>query len=801
MEETGAVGQRIPKLDAVDKVTGRAVYIQDLQVPGMLHGKILRSKFPHARIVRLDTSRAKKLLGVRAVITAPDVPEIRLGFMKDQTALKTGKVRSYRDEVAAVAAVDPDIAGEALDLIEVEYELLPGVFDPEEALKEGAPLVHEENKSNLIKLPWRLTAGDVETARRESAHVAEDRFELTWVTHCCLGTEGIIADFDLRNNLTVHRNTQIPFLAQRDFNDALRAMGLNNSLSRIIKPTIGGGFGSKLDTYAFEYIAILLAYVTRKPVKILQSREEEFRFTSTRQPAIVHIAQGCDSQGRLTFRDVRMTLDNGAYISWGATTPSVMMMPISSLYKVPNVRYVAECVYTNNTWAQAMRGYGNPQATFAIESNLDQLAQAAGFDPLEFRMLNANEPGESTPQGFQVTTCGLKECIQEVGRRLDWQHHRARPAKKSRGVGMASLIHVGGGARVYKSDGCGTMIKVDDYGRVNVFTGATDIGQGAETVIAQMAADEIGVRPADIKVIDNDTDVCPWDVGVHASRTTFVAGNSAVLAARKVREKLFELAAPEFMPRVLAGLKKRQKKDPAFQLPDLDYSRVCDPSEFGMKDNVLFLKEEPDNPLLRVELTEILRAAHYSPGGTMVMAEHFYDPDNENLNREFKGNLSKTYAYGTHGAEVEVDEETGKVKVLKYIAAHDVGRAINPMLLEGQIYGAAIMGAGYALTEQLILEKGEVMNPNFRDYKLLTAKDRIPVEPVIIETRDQDGPYGAKGIGEPGCVPSAPAIANAIYDAVGVRIRSLPMTPEKILAALKEKRSEKQPSPKQGEKP
>lgn len=773
METLSSVGKRIPKIDAVDKVTGRAAYIQDLKVPGMLYGKILRSKFPHARIVRIDTSKAKKLLGVRSVITAEDVPQIRYGFIKDQPVMKTGKVRSYRDELAAVAAIDPDIAEEAIHLIEVEYEALPGVFDPIEAMKPDAPLVHEENKSNVLKLPWKLVAGDVEEARNASAFVAEDEFEVTWVTHCCLGTEGIIADFDLRNNLTTYRNTQIPSLAHRDYKDALKVMGLPDAKVRIIKPTIGGGFGSKLDTYGFEYIAILLAYVTRKPVKIQKTREEEFRYTSTRQPAIVRIAQGCDKDGRLTFRDISMILDNGAYTSWGATTPSVMMMPISSLYKVPNVRYEAKCVYTNNTWSQAMRGYGNPQATFAIESNLDQLAEASGIDPFEIRMKNANEPGEVTPQRFKVTSCGLKDCLEEVGKRLDWGNRKKGDRKTGRGFGLASLIHVGGGARVYKSDGCGTIVKVDDFGNVDVFTGATDIGQGADTIIAQIVAEVIGVLPQDVNILDRDTDVCPWDVGVHASRTTFVAGNSAVLAARKVKEKILQLAA---------GYVDRWKdKDGTKHEIKLD----SDPKNLVIKERMVYSTKEPEK---RIALGKILRGAHYEKNGTMIMAEAFYDPDNENLDRDFKGNLSQAYAYGAHGVEVEVDRETGKVKILRYIAAHDVGKAINPMLLEGQIYGGAAMGVGYALTERLILEKGEVMNPNFRDYKLLTAKDVIPVEPVIVETIDEAGPYGAKGIGEPGLVPTAPAIANAIFDAIGVRIKDLPMTPEKILKALKEKK-------------
>jgi xanthine dehydrogenase molybdenum-binding subunit len=762
MQDFINIGKRIPKMDAEEKVTGKAVYIHDLKIPGMLYGKILYSPHPHAKILRIDTSEAERLPGVKAVLTGYNTPPIKFGFYKDNPPLKANKVRSYRDEVAAVAAIDPDIAEEAINLIEVEYEILPAIFDPEEAMKEGAPLIHEEHvggkekkPTNVLNLPWRLIAGDVDEARKNSDYVAEDRFKVTWVAHCCLGTSGCIAQFDLKNNLTMYSNTQIPSLAQKDYLDALSAMGIQGKKVRVIKAVIGGGFGSKLDTYAYEYIAILLAQRTRKPVKIIFSREEEFFATSPRQPAIIDIAQGCTKDGRLTFRDTKMTLDNGAYTSWGATTPSVMMMPISSLYKVPNIRYVAKCVYTNNTWSQAMRGYGNPQATFAIDSQIDILAEMAGIDPLDFRMKNANTPGELTPQNFRINTCGLRECIDVVAQKLDWRQNRGR--RDGRGIGMASMIHVGGGARVYKSDGCGTIIKIDDFGTVNVITGATDMGQGSDTVIAQIVAEELGVRIEDIVVTHTDTDICPWDVGAHASRTTFVAGNSARGAAKKVKEQLLEVAAKSIGE---------------------------SPENLDIRDRTIFSKNDPEK---KSPLGKILRAAHYAAGGKMVMAEHFYDPANENLDREFKGNLSVTYAYGTHGVEVEVDKETGQVKILKYIAAHDVGRAINPMLLEGQVYGGATMGIGYTLTERLILQNGKVMNPNFLDYKMLTAKDVPNIEPIVVETDDQFGPFGAKGIGEPGLVPTAPAIANAIYDAVGIRIKELPITPEKILAALKEK--------------
>lgn len=755
MEELPTIGQRIPKKDAPLKVTGSAVYIHDLKLPGMLHGKILYSKYPHAKIVAVNTSKATKLPGVRAVITGADIPVFKIGVIKDNPPLKTGKVCSMRDEVAAVAATTPEIADEALDLIEVEYEELPAVFDPVEAMKEGAPLIHEEMKSNVLKLPWRLLAGDVDEAKRHATFFVEDTYTTPWVTHCCLGTSGCVASLDLNNHLTMYSNTQIPSLAQKDYIEAMAAMGYKDRKVRIIQSFIGGAFGSKLDTYCYEYIAIFLAAKTRKPVKIIFSREEEFFATSPRQCTITKISQGCDRQGNLLFREMDMILDNGAYTSWGATTPSVMMLPISSLYRVPNVRYTARCVYTNNTYSQAMRGYGNPQATFAIESSLDQLAEIAGIDPYELRLKNANLPGEITPQHFKITSCGMKECIEEVQKRLDWKGKHGRDA--GRGMGMASLIHVGGGARVYKSDGCGTIIKVDDFGKVDVFTGATDMGQGSETVIAQIVAETIGLPVDDISVINNDTDVCPWDVGAHASRTTFVAGNAALGAARKIREQILEVAAQSL------------DEPPAF---------------LDIKHGII---SSTRNSEKHIPLGKVLRSAHYMPHGRMLMAEYFYDPPNENFDKEFKGNLSVSYAYGCHGVEVEVDRETGVVKVLKYIAAHDVGKAINPMMLEGQIYGGGCMGLGYALGEKMVFEKGVLKNGNFLDYKILTAKDVPPVEAVIVETDEKDGPFGAKGIGEPGLVPTAPAIANAVYDAVGVRIRDLPITPEKVLKALREK--------------
>ncbi|MCF8075391.1 MAG: molybdopterin-dependent oxidoreductase, partial [Desulfotignum sp.] len=554
-------------------------------------------------------------------------------------------------------------------------------------------------------------------------------------------------------NLTIYTNTQIPSLAQKDFLESLKAMGLKNKRVRVIKPIIGGGFGSKLDTYAYEHVAILLAYACRKPVKMVFDRVEEFKATSTRQPTVTYIKQGCDKNGKLTFRDMRMVLDNGGHTSWGATTPSVMLMPISSLYSVKNVKYSAKCVYTNNTYSQAMRGYGNPQATFAIESSMDMLAEKAGIDRIKFRKINQNHAGEETPQGLKITSCGLAECIDAVEKELHFNDNN----EKGVGTGLASLIHVGGGARIYGSDGCGAILKMDDYGKVDIFTGGTDMGQGLDNITAQIVAEELGLSAEDINVVHSDTDICPWDVGAHASRSTFVAGNAALGAAKKVKKKIQDFASKLF-------------ETPA--------------EEIELKDKMVFVTGNPEK---NMPIGKLLRKAHFSPGGTMLMAEHFYDPDNQNMGKELKGNMSMTYSFGAHGAKVKVDEETGKVEVLEYVAAHDVGRAINPLLLEGQVYGGVVMGLGYALTEEVTVKNGEIMNANFRDYKLFTAKDAVKIKAPVIETDDKDGPFGAKGIGEPGCVPTAPAIANAIYNAVGVRIKDLPITPEKVLAALKEK--------------
>src|SRR2546430_4747 len=593
------IGAGVKKRDGAEKVAGGTCYRHDVALPRLAHGKILRSRYPHARLVRIDTSRARTLPGVLAVLTGDDVDTQPFGFAKDQRALKRGKVRCIRDEVAAVAAETPTIAEEAVALIDVEYEPLPAVFDPFRALEAGAPLVHEELATNAHRLRYQFSHGDVDRALAEAAAVVEDTYRLSFVTPACLGTMVAIADWEPAGTLTMWSTTQAPFLYQKDLGEAL---GIGGERVRVLQPPVGGNFGRGLDIYPIDVIAALLARAARRPVKIAFERLEEFIACPTREPCAIRLRTAADRDGRLLARDGHVTIDSGAYTSWGSTTPYVMLSTVAGLYRVPNVRFDTTIVYTNNPYSGSMRGYGNPESTFAVEAQMDDLADRLGIDRLELRRLNASKPGDVNPQGFVLTSFAMRECLDAAAEEIAKSPPPPVPGWK-RGVGYAGMFHVGGGARIYRSDGCGAIVKLDDFGKVTLITGASEIGQGSETVLAMIVAETLGVPLERVDVVNSDTSVRPWDVGTHASRTTFVAGNAARLAAEKVKTQLLEFAAVEL-------------EEPAERL--------------DVAGGVVFVRSEPHR---RLPYEQVVRAGHFRHGGRVLVAEAFYDPPTVMLDR------------------------------------------------------------------------------------------------------------------------------------------------------------------------
>jgi CO/xanthine dehydrogenase Mo-binding subunit len=748
-EKYSVVGRSVPKIDGGLKVTGMARYIDDIELPNMLYGKILRSRYPHAKILRINTERAWRVPGVRAVITGLDTPFNKMGVLKDQPPLKFDKVRSVRDEVAAVAAETLEAAERAIEEVEVEYQPLDGVFDPEEAMKEEAPLVHEENGSNIVNL--NLTFSTSEASRLEKVFetayaVVEDRYQVHYMNASPMGTMGCIAHYNELGELTVYTNTQAPFLYRHEL---AKTLGIDPVKIRVIQPEIGGAFGRGMDIYPIDPITAALSIKTRRPVKIVFTREEELQYAPPRQPAIFYMRTAAGKDGRLIAREVRAVLDAGAYVSWGPFDGRVMMVTATGLYEVPEVAFKATVVYTNNPYTGTQRGAGNPQITFAIEQQMDALAEELGIDPVEFRILNANKPGTVTPQGIRITTCEMRECLRRAAQEIGWKGRGM--AGPNRGIGFAAFFHVGGGARVYRSDGCGTILTVDDFGLVTVITGSTDLGTGSDTAIAQIVAEELGIPVQNVRVVNDDASIRPWDVGTHASRATFVAGNSALLAARKAKEIILNAAAEVLNTSIRSIV---------------------------VENGMVYDRE---NPSKRIEFDKLVRRIHFREGGTNIVVSAFYDPPTVMQDESWRGNISAAYVFGAQAALVEVDQETGEVKVLKVVSVHDSGRIINPMAAEGQVHGGVHMGIGYALYEELVLEQGRVVNASFADYHVPTAQETPVVKAVFVENPDPAGPFGAKGIGETACIPTAAAIANAVYDATGRRVKKLPIKYRDIL--------------------
>lgn len=760
IKKTSLIGQRVRKPDALDKATGKTRYINDMVLPQMLYGKVLHAGRPHAEILSIDVSAAEALPGVHCVLTGKDAAGLRFGFVRDNVALKT-TVRCEHDEIAAVAAETEEIAEQALRLIEVEFRDLPGVFSPEDGCRDDAPLIREEFPGNK-SLHFEFHHGDLAAAEAESDIIVDNVFRPHHVTHCCMGTSCAIADFDNNGKLTIYSQTQYPYNYKMDLAPAL---GMHPGDIRVIQPPVGGAFGSKLDVYPYEPIAALLAKATGRPVKVMYTREEEFRSAPTRQPAVIHMRTGCRKDGTLTFRSAEVLLDNGACTSWGPTIPVVMMRTVSGHYRVPVVHFNAQAIYTNNPYAGSFRGYGNVQTTFATAQQMDMLAEQLDMDPIAFHLKNAQKSGERTPQETFLRECALDKCLTTaadaagyVEKRKQYGQRQGTDDRYKKGIGLASSIHNAGGAKIHKSDGCGTILKVDDYARVTLITGASEIGQGIDAVITLIVAEELGVPVEHVNIMNNDSDLGPWDVGVHASRTTFIAGEGARRAAVKAREQILNAAS--------------------------NFSGIA-ANELDLRGG--FVTRDDDGSIV-FKLEKLLRKMHFQAEPELVMVTDYYEPNSEPEGANHISDMSAAYAHAVHIAEITVDTWTGEITVDKITSAQDVGRVINRTGLEAQIEGGIAIGLGYALTENMQLEKGLLQNPSFRDYKVITAPEMPELDLHFIEDGCAEGPYGAKGVSELPTIVIAPAIANAFCNATGVRILNPPLSPEKVVRALLEAR-------------
>jgi 4-hydroxybenzoyl-CoA reductase subunit alpha len=760
MKDFQWIGKPLPRKDALIKATGSAKFTNDVFLPNMLHGRILRSPYPHARIRNIETDKAKRLPGVKAVITGYDTPGEAYGVFpdkRDQYLLAMGQVRYIGDEVAAVAAVDEETAQEALDLIEVDYEPLDPVFDPLEALKEGAPVIHEHAPNN-VSSEVLTEFGDIEKGFKDSSFVIEEHFEADGLSHCQLEPYVSLASYDPSSRkLSMWMPHQSPFTKQKGLSNTLK-IPLENI--RVLKSYIGGAFGGRSEVSPSDFCAALLSMQCGRPVKINYSREETFSVTRQKHPWSITIKIGADKNGKFMAVKMRIIADGGAYLSTGPIAISVAHSMWESLYKVPNVSYKAVRAYTNNPIRGAMKGHGAQQLFFAFESIVDMLGEKVGLDPLEIRLRNIVEEGEILNSGSRVTSCGVKDTLGKTAEASNFKEK----CKKRSGIGIACGISVVGFNMGFRS-GSTAYVKFNEEGAATLFTGTTDNGQGNDNMMLQVAAEELGVTIDDINLISADTELTPLDPGSYSMSSTFVSANAVKAAASHGRKQLLEIAAEALEANVL----------------DLE-----------LKDKKAYVKGSPQ---ISIPIKKLIILA-YRKGKPVFGSGHFrpdinYKYDWTRKGRQ-EGQATGAYSYGTAVAEVEVDSNTGEVKVLTVTGAQDCGFAINPLGVEGQMEGSIGFALGQSLSETLMMDNGQVMNANFMDYRIPVASDMPDMDSIIVESNDPNGPYGAKEAAEAVHPAAIAAIANAIANAVGVRPKALPITPEKMLKLLKEKRAEKQ---------
>ena len=752
------IGKPMAMTDARAKVTGLGKYADDLSVPGMLIGKILHSPYAHARIRSMDTSAAEALAGVRVTATGEDArnPYGILPIGHDERAFALGKALYIGDNIAAVAATTPEIAEQALDLIRVNYEQLPAWFDPEQSMKAASNWINEERPQNIEK-EYHHIFGDPQRGFAEADFIAEERYYAGEVNQAAMEPHATLAIWEPNDRLTVYSSTQVPFYLHRTI-AAVCEMPM--SQIRVIKPLIGGGFGGKSEIIPLEVAACVLAKKSRKPVKITYTREEVFLAHRGRPITIVYLKVGLNRAGKITAVQARVIQDGGAYCGYGPVTVLYSGALLGAIYDIANVQYDGFRVLTNKPACGAMRGHGTVNVRFAFESILDQLSHQAGLDPLEVRRRNLLKAPCITANSLRVTSYGLPECIEKVFERSGWAQKKGK-LPYGKGVGMACSHYVSGAANpIIRSTMPHTTvhIKIDRDAAVTVYTGASEIGQGSDTMQVQIAAEVLGVTADRIKLVAADTELTPIDLGSYSSRVTFMAGNACLNAAKDMRDQIVAAVAKKF---------------------------GCAAEDFEAKNGRISHKSDAGKSLSFDEAVAVALEFH----GALV-ARGTYAPPETARGGKFKGagvGPSPAYSYSAQVAEVTVDPETGRVRVDKIVAAHDCGKALNPLTVEGQIEGSVYMGFGQALQEDMIWKDGRLMNPSLLEYRIPATKENPEIESIIVESIDPEGPFGAKEAGEGSLAATIPAIANAIFDAVGVRMNSIPITPDKILDALREK--------------
>jgi putative selenate reductase molybdopterin-binding subunit len=765
MADLKSVGRSERRVDSVKLATGRGTFVDDIALPGMLYARILHSPHAHARIVRIDATKARAIPGVAAVLTHEDVPRVPYttagqGWPEPSpydAVMLDRKVRFVGDRVAVVAAEDPELARRACDAIEVKYEVLPALLDPEQAMAPGAPVIHDQPDSSGIKDPKRNLAaeivaevGDVAKGFAEAERVFEETYRVPYVQQSSIEPHITITWLDEDHRLMVRTSTQVPFHVRRIIAPLL---GIPIRRIRVIKPRIGGGFGGKQEIL-IEDLCGMLTLRTGRPVRLEYTREEELTAARTRHPQIVTIKTGV-KDGRFTAMEMRVLENTGAYGTHALTVMSVTGNRALSLYRCPNLRYEARAVYTNLAVAGAFRGYGCPQGFFALESHVDEIAQALGEDPLELRRRNHVQEGDEQPiaevlgegkEGHRqvIRSCGLPQAIQAGARAIGWTRRRKKLRPTAgvvrRGIGMAIVMQASGIPGV---DMGAASLKMNEDGSFNLLVGATDIGTGADTMFCQIAAEALGVPMEKIIPYSSDTDMTPFDPGAYASSTTYISGRAVEKAARLVIQQITEVGGrmlEEKPEDLVLHSGKVCAKDGRF----VTYEQICLSS--------LYQKDQ-----FQIMAT----ASHMSYDSPPPFAAVF--------------------------AEVEVDTETGLVRVLKLVEAVDCGQVVNPQMAEGQVEGAAIQSVGYALYERMPFDAtGRMQFRSFRDYTIAAATDVPEIVTILVPTHEPTGPFGAKAIAEIPINGPAPAIANAVAQATGVRIREIPLTPERVLAALRE---------------